>query len=368
MTLQRLVPVLAVLLASACSPWTEDTEAGLHHLTDTRASRSAGRITARVPVTEGETGMLFTIDPASPHRAVFQELVAPDGSAVYDLDVEWDSGRLKTGARYSSNVNSLNWPVIPGDRPLEPGTWRVRMGVVDVESQYVGGVSADLDVVLKADSSFDGGSLDIDLVFAGAAADDAELDRAVGEALDVWADLYALASIELEISERTWPDDALGLPGQGTAEAYEAISAEAPLEAVTVVIVPVIEGSPNIYGVSGGIPGPLVGSARSVVVVSGLTHSGNDLVFDSEEERLLGETLAHETLHFLGLFHPVEPSWDTWDALDDTPECGRQTVCVDELGDNLMFPYPVCTDSGCRPQDQLTDAQGGTANRYTGVR
>jgi len=240
--------------------------------------------------------------------------------------------------------------------------------VVNLDLEYTSDVEVDLDVLLKQDPDLENGLLEVDLVYAGAAAEDTELERAIGEAIEVWTDLYDQIGIELSLTERTW-EEAGGIapPGFGSGELYEAISDSAPLGSVVVVVVDELEDAEGIYGVAGGIPGALVGSERSVVSVNAITNSGPDLVFSEEEERLLGETMAHEVLHYLGLFHPVEPDWALWDALADTPECDSQMPCEQALGENLMFPYPLCTPTGCTPQTLLTAQQGGTANRYTGV-
>ena len=68
-----------------------------------------------------------------------------------------------------------------------------------------------------------------------------------------------------------------------------------------------------------------------------------------------------------GLFHPVETTYDLWDALDDTEKCTNENECEDDLGANLMFPWPVCDSSGCVSQNQLTPEQQGVMHRYSGV-
>ena len=77
--------------------------------------------------------------------------------------------------------------------------------------------------------------------------------------------------------------------------------------------------------------------------------------------------MAHETGHFLGLFHPVETDYDLFDAIDDTSECSLRTECEDLLGSNLMFPYPVCTFASCVTQDQLTSGQSDVLQQNVGV-
>ena len=86
---------------------------------------------------------------------------------------------------------------------------------------------------------------------------------------------------------------------------------------------------------------------------------------------MFGETLAHEIGHYSGLFHPVECDYDCtleWDALADTPECMGWRDCEAELGTNLMFPYPVCDFYGCTPAGDLSAAQVGVWQRYTGTK
>jgi len=363
-------PVLltALLAIAGCSArWTEEQVNGLRHLATAEVSGRGGRVRVKVPVLEGETAMLFTADAEPDHKAVFLGATSPGGDKVYDVDTEWASGVEKTGARYATDVVSLNWPILRSDAPLDPGRWTVDLGLVDSDLNYQRGVSADLDVVLEQDPDFSGGTLGVRLVFAGATQDDATVKDAVHQAVDTWKTLYAQIGVDLVVTEGTWPDGQLTKPGETSGDAYASISAETALGTVTVVIVDGIEGSPDIFGVAGGIPGPLVPTAYSVVTVAALTHAGGDGVFDAEEIRLLAETMAHETGHFLGLFHPVEQTWDAWDAVDDTPQCDSQASCIQALGSNLMFPYPLCTTTSCRPQDELTPGQGAVVNRYAGV-
>ncbi|MEC7983511.1 MAG: hypothetical protein VX278_00020, partial [Myxococcota bacterium] len=77
--------------------------------------------------------------------------------------------------------------------------------------------------------------------------------------------------------------------------------------------------------------------------------------------------LAHEAGHYLGLFHPHEVDYRSWDALEDTPDCEGSGVCDTSLQGNLMYPYPICSVSSCRPQEELTTDQTGVMHRYVGV-
>ena len=50
---------------------------------------------------------------------------------------------------------------------------------------------------------------------------------------------------------------------------------------------------------------------------------------------MFGETMAHEIGHYMGLYHPVEASYNYWDALEDTVECGTWNACETQLGQQL---------------------------------
>ena len=83
---------------------------------------------------------------------------------------------------------------------------------------------------------------------------------------------------------------------------------------------------------------------------------------------MLGESIAHEVGHYLGLLHPVAQDFGHWDSLSDTSACTSQAECEAEMSGNLMFPYPVCDDEGtCVPQIGLTDDQARVIQRYVGV-
>ena len=113
-----------------------------------------------------------------------------------------------------------------------------------------------------------------------------------------------------------------------------------------------------ILGESAGIPGnPVRGSALSGVAI---TMADFPLGLDD-----VAQTMAHETGHWLGLFHPTEADGSVFDPLPDTPECPRVPYdtnqdgimepqeCVGHGADNLMFwtsgslatgsPLPVLT-------------------------
>ena len=97
-----------------------------------------------------------------------------------------------------------------------------------------------------------------------------------------------------------------------------------------------ISEAPGLLGVSTGIPG-----------MAGLHgNSGAGLVFSTaslgQDNQQLGQTMAHEIGHFLGLRHTTEHYGSAHDPITDTPEClapDLAFLCPDS--DNFMFAYAL---------------------------
>lgn len=96
-------------------------------------------------------------------------------------------------------------------------------------------------------------------------------------------------------------------------------------------------GPGGTLGIAGGIPGPPVtGTPHSGVIAA--TFGGLSTL-SSLDKNLLGETIAHEIGHYLGLYHTTESSGSRFDPVSDTGECTKShptpAGCPD--GANLMF-------------------------------
>jgi hypothetical protein len=357
----------AMLAVGGCQPkWLQEDLEGTRHVWTRLNSNRGGTATVRLPVGDGETALLATAEVEAPVQVHFRALRDPQGQEVFRA-FEWNSSAYsKTNGGFVSDTVSLNWPVQEGDPGLFGGRWEFELGVVDGNQQYVA-APIWLDVLLKRDEAFDRGALEASIVYTEDLEDDDDLRLAVDEAKEVWRGLYDAMGIDLTFRTYAFPDGNLGPPAYGDEPAYVDISSDTAPRSVNLVISQQIDGFDDIFGIAGDIPGPLIPTARSAVQVSSLLAAGPDGDFDPEDVRLLGETMAHEVAHFLGLYHPVEQSWDAWDVLPDTPECDTEQQCTDRLSDNLMFPYPVCGPALCLPQDGITDEQAGVANRYVGV-
>lgn len=332
-------------------------------------SNGSGNLRARIDPEYGETALLATfqveeaglqshlrmleVGPTTPYRAI-------DETAD-------DNRNSRSSAAFVSSTTTLNWPIHePDDGPLLPLEHTFSLGIVDASRQYTRG-TARVGVFFKQDPDPNAGLLPINLVFG--ATTDPGVVEGVDRALQTWRDLYTNIGIQLDVQTYDVGHPILMAPGRGDAEIYTEIADSTRRGAVNVVVLESIEGFGSVLGFSGNIPGPLLATGQSAVVVSSTLAAGPDGVLSDAEVALLGETLAHEVGHFLGLYHPVEASFLAWDSLDDTPECSTQVRCETELGSNLMFPYPLdCAGSqGCRPQQEITDEQAMVANGYAGV-
>lgn len=360
----------AMLLAGAgCDLLLGEEVDGLRQVSASDRSDNSGTATFDVRVDENETSMLLSATVPGDNLTVFYELYTPGGDRVLHAESLWTEIRSKTGAVFPAPTASLNWPVESTDAPLEPGVWEVVVRTTDAAYYYTPNVDIQLDQLFKVDTQTQSGVLDVNIIYAGGTDQDEELVAATEEAQVIWTELYDRIGITPRFRTDTYSNGKLPPPGEGSAEDYIAIAGQTPLRSVNVVILPYIDGyqGQGLYGIAGGIPGPLVETGLSAVAVDALTNSGPDLLFSDEELRIYAETLAHEVGHFIGLFHPVEADYSFYDAVDDTEECSSKSTCENALGNNLMFPYPVCSFAGCELQDQLTDGQARIAHRYVGV-
>jgi len=354
------------LLIVGCGPKFEETTIdGLRVVTADLKSKGNGQAKFKLPVNEGETSFLATVEVESPYHTHFQYLDAPGGENLFDWEEETLGDHSKTNAGYIAETVNLNWPVLDSDPALAEGKYKIAFNVVEGREFVASPIR--LSVALKADDDLTSGVLNVAIVYAGGTDEDEGVVAAVESALDHWIELYAEIGVDLAFTTATYEDGDLDPPAFGTDDAFVEIAEMTGFREVSVVIAPDINALDDVFGIAGDIPGPLVATRRSGILVSASQSAGTDGEFDAVDVRVLGETLAHETGHYLGLFHPVEVTFDTWDALSDTPECDGEFNCVEAMEDFLMFPFPVCGLVACTPQDVVTDEQGAVVNRHVAI-
>lgn len=355
-----------LLLACGGPEVVESTEDGLRRLSVTLDSNRDGVARFEIDVAPGESAVLLTARQDAPMTTHFLGLYDADDEPVWAA-TDWLGGsRSKTNAMYLGQTVNLNWPIASDDPPLTEGRWTVDLGVVSADSLYTQG-SVELDALLKDDDDLSGGEVQVAVVWTSGLEEEEALVEAMDEALVQFQDLYAQAGLAVSVEELVWPEAPTGTPSADDDPTFADIAAAVSLATVPIVLVENIGGI-DAFGLAGDIPGPLLSTNKSAVIVSYWLTAGLDLEFTEVETRILAETLAHETGHFLGLYHPVETTWEVWDALDDTDECDESRECEQTLGTNVMFPYPVCFPPPCTPQPDLSELQRSVLNRYTGTR
>ena len=349
--------------------WAEKTRGELTVRTGSASTDASGIAEVRVPVSDGDVSFLLhaTAGTATDWPSV-EYIRSPSGATVLDWR-DWYGDLSLTAAVYPEAQDVMvNWPVRPEDGALSPGDWTVGIGVTDDEGYYVSSVGLDLVLHTRTDNDgLSAGTVEVQILYASGVESEAEAVSGTEAAVARWREVWAAYGLDLVVTYGTADAD----PNLGALEGpdadIQAVSADAADEELVVLIGETVDGSLDYLGIAGGIPGPLAESARGAIVVSWLANAGADGRFSEDDIRLYGETLAHEVGHYTGLFHPVEDGWSAWDALDDTARCSGTNACEQDLGDNLMFPYPVCGFSSCTPQDQLSNSQAGVMHRYTGT-
>ena len=360
----RLVLLLGLV---GCGGWDASEEDGLRVLRTVKKSDSSGYVNVGFDVEEGEIHLIVTAQPKLGFDAYIDTLYGPDGAVLFYAGDYWDSRRARTNAIYASGAPVLNMPTLPGEELLVPGRYELMVGVVDSSAKFASRVSVSMAIAMKQDTNLEEGELLVNLVYAGGVDEDTVFMGGMETVLSKFAEIYEQTGITLSINESTWPDGELEPPSMGSEQKYIDISANSSLRTIDLVIVPEIAVWDDLYGLSGHIPGSLESSPNAAVIASVSAALGPNGTYDPGEKRLLAETLAHETGHYLGLFHPVEITWDEWDSIDDTEECSSETSCIEAMHENLMFAFPYCDGSGCVPQTELTADQGQAMNMYVGV-
>jgi len=161
---------------------------------------------------------------------------------------------------------------------------------------------------------------------------EADAMAAVARMGEVYVQGGAPAIGDVAFSTIEWPRSVVDSEGQEPDE-LRALTAGAEPAAISLLFVQDFT-EVGTLGIAAGIPGPngVSGTAASAVMISVDSHLDGDgatLLTD-----LMGETMAHEIGHQIGLYHTTESDGLYHDPIDDTPECG---VEYDDDGDGELF-------------------------------
>lgn len=367
--------VCAAAALSACEPTgggggkgaEESVDGSLRTVRTSDTSGSDGVAAVTFEVEDGETAFLLTGEAGQFLSVEYIE--DPAGERVFYWE-DWYGDYSLTGAIFPEAKDmAVNWPVREEDAELRAGMWTVGLATTNANGYYVNGVDVDVTIQTKADDDMGSATVRALVAYADGLSADADVVAGTEAAVARWTEVWAAAGIALEVRYTdTSLDPVLPTMYDGGSVGVRNLADDVGEDNdVTVIIGDSVGNQRNTYGISGGIPGTLVETKRAAVVVGWIANAGGDGSFEEDDIRLYGETLAHEVGHYMGLFHPVESSYDYWDALEDTPECGNARGCETNLGANNMFPYPVCDWRECIAQDEITDDQAGVSHRYTGA-
>ena len=306
-------------------------------------------------VPEDAVGFAILADGAGDDLMLIGEMTDPSGRTIYDFQDPFGSE-----VRFFPSQDFITQyvPSSPRSAP-QPGTYKFKL-IKD-------GGSANINVravIKRTDGAPDGGRLDVNFFFAkvnGIDASSAPNQPEFQQAVSTMRSVYASQGVELGdvhycdltggSSDRFSIIDSVEGPSSELSQMF-AESGRAgdlgcsPERALNFFMVQEIVGGRAGYiilGISGGIPGPpgISGTTRSGVAVTMAGYTRNP--------SQLGQTMAHEGGHYLGLFHTTEAEGTAFDPLPDTPECqnsadGNRDGIVDyneckggKGSENLMF-------------------------------
>ena len=362
---------VALMALTGCNPWEQGSWWQLDTVTATLTTGADGYVKAKVPLPENSniSKMLLATTVLDGAQSVYVDRVeSADGVVLRTLLTDVENSEMPTGAVAAQAINHFNWPIDAGDEPIAGDEIVVVMGAVNSDNTLADGARLDVTALLSDDSDFSQGQMQVYIHWAGGIDEDAEIKSAVEGGVAEMKRIFALHGVTVSETYLSWPEGVLPRPGFGAPDEWTALSTSTDEFGIDVVVVDTIAGSDaTILGAAGSVPGGIFPSAKSGVILSAAANAGPDLIYTNAEITLLGGTLAHELGHMVGLFHPVELSYDRWDAVDDTENCQTVGACQGTLGFNLMYPTALCSSSECNLQDELTEGQTGIVQRYTGV-
>jgi len=328
-------------------------------------SNSLGMVELEVPIYEADSSILLTV--TSEYHIALETVYDANRNVVLSTDDWYFEDQALTDAFFADARDMVfNWPIRDGDPELTEGTWTIVFSTLGMGGVYSSGREATAYTQLKQDDDLSSGTVSVTIGVAPITESEEGLLDAITTAANCWQTMWASKGIDLDYNIVSVDVDD-NLPFPDASPEVEGISEEGSDRDMLMLIGETVANQEGLFGLAGSIPGTLLATERSAVTVSWLEHAGIDGVLSESELQIMCETMAHETGHYMGLYHPVESDYMAWDALEDTLECTSSMECEGALESNLMFPYPICSGDNCVEQVELTSEQQTVLHLYTGT-
>ena len=296
------------------------------------------------------------------------------------FDTSWDSATDTSDTAWSGKGRDgwgvspfYHYPELAGtivmpmsvETPPWAGCMRVRAAVEGDASAIEGTVH-----LATKRSAASAHTMDVNLIVVEGAGISAKDLRT---AVDIMAEVYAgadgpvLGAVnQFEVTLKDGP--FVSFNGDDIRALRATATPGAPANALNLFFIKDFINGAGTLGIASGIPGPMAvqGTAASGVIMSIEGHRNADMSLDVST---MGETMAHEAGHQMGLFHTSESDGLSHDVIADTPECDAATYdtnqdnevdaaeCEAADGVNFMF-----WSAGDYPQRDMSADQAFVLN------
>ncbi len=236
---------------------------------DTGAS---GEIAVTVPVS-GQRSFMVVASSDTNARLSVLAIEDPTGATVLRWEDWYDGPRNLTNAIFARRTaTAVNWPVRDVDPPLMNGDYVVRIG-----SYRVDGVTSRPNVavatstLIARDADLTRGVVRVAIVWADGLAADAALVAATEAAVAHWRGVWSAVGVDLDVRYvESTIDPSLPYPAAMAGDFFLAASELVDEGEVPVVVGEIVDDNPTQYGAAGFLPGPIVRSPLSAIVVGWL--------------------------------------------------------------------------------------------------
>lgn len=256
---------------------------------------------------------------------------------------------------------TISMPITSDTVPDGGGCLAIQAAALEGDAE---GMDGEIHIVTRRDDA-GAGSIDLNIVVVGGASlTQQDLDESLERMDEVWTggggpSLGAVDLYELDGSSLLRYRDSNDLRRTDLSGGNA--------QAINLFFIDDYSDEPGTLGEAGGIPGPLglIGVDGAGVIVALDGHRSRSGAIDV---RTMGETMAHEVGHQVGLFHTTESDGTRLESLGDTEDCPQSAggsdgyfsaeECADYDGANFMFWI-----TGSFAQDEVSESQALVLSR-----